>query len=135
MHIPKHHTNSNHTYNPKLHLYKVELIQNGTTLFELIYLSLEVPISDSVRIGVRRRGPPAVESHWEPGEGRDGVESGEGRDGVASGEASPPPCCTIARVEAGEPEARPKGAVLEHPVPYMFESKLATLKAQYGSNN
>ena len=98
-------------------------------------MSLEVPISDRVRLGDLPRGPAAVESHWEPGEERDGVESGEGRDGVASGEASPPPCCTRARVEPGGPEARSKGAVLEHPVPYMFESKLATLKAQYGSNN
>ena len=64
----------------------------------------------------------------EPGEGRDGVAPGEARDGVVSrdplGEAPPPPCSTSARAELGEAEARSKGAFLEHPDPYMFESKL-----------
>ena len=39
-----------------------------------------------------------------------------------------------ARVEVGEPEARPKGPVPEHPVPYMFESKLATRKTHCCGN-
>ena len=83
-----------------------------------------------MRIGDRPRGAAAVESHAEPGEARDGVVSrGE------LGEAPPPPWSTSARVEVGEAEARPKGAFLEHPDPYMFESKLATWKAQYGGNN
>ena len=85
-------------------------------------------------IGDRPRGAAAVKSHAEPGEA-----PGEARDGVVSrcelGEAPPPPCSTSARVEVGEAEARPKGAFLEHPDPYMFESKLATRKAQYGGNN
>ena len=36
------------------------------------------------------------------------------------GEAPPVPCTTSARVEVGEAEARPKGAVVEYPDPYMF---------------
>ena len=66
------------------------------------------------------------------------MEPGEARDGVVSrdqlGEAPRPSCSMSARVEVGEAEARPKGAFLEHPDPYMFESKLATWKAQYGGN-
>ena len=71
-----------------------------------------------MRIGDRPRGP--VEPHAEPGEA-----PGDARAGVVScgelGEAPPPPCSTSARVEVGEAEARPKGAFLEHPDPYMFE--------------
>ena len=82
-----------------------------------------------MRIGDRPRG--AVEPHMESGEARDGVVRGD-----ELGEAPPVPCSTSARVEVGEAEARPKGAmVLEHPDPYMFESKLATWKAQHGGNN
>ena len=81
-----------------------------------------------MKIGDRPRGP--VEPHRESGEPRDCVVS---RD--EPGEAPPVPCSTSARVEVGEAEARPKGAFLEHPDPYMFESKLATWKAQYGGNN
>ena len=85
-------------------------------------------MSDRVRRGDRPRG--AVEPHKESGEARDCVVS---RD--EPGEAPPVPCSTSARVEVGEAEARPKGAFLEHPDPYMFESKLATWKAQHGGNN
>ena len=83
-----------------------------------------------MRIGDRPCGAAAVESHAEPGEPRDGVVS---RDEL--GEAPPLPCSMSARVEVGEAEARPKGAFLEYPDPYMFESKLATWNAQYGGNN
>ena len=65
-----------------------------------------------VIIGDLPRGAPAVESHAETGEA---VR-------CEVGEAPPPPCSTSTRVEVGEPEARPKGPVLEHPDPYMFES-------------
>ena len=66
-----------------------------------------------MRIGDRPRGP--VEPHKESGEAQDGVVS---RD--EPGEAPPVPCTTSARVEVGEAEARPKGAVLEYSDPYMF---------------
>ena len=83
-----------------------------------------------MRIGDRWRGAAVVESHMESGEARDGVVS---RDEL--GETPPVPCTMSAGVEVSEAEARPKGAFLEHPDPYMFESKLATWKAQYGGNN
>ena len=51
------------------------------------------------------------------------------------GEAPPVPCTTSARVEVGEAKAGSKGAFLEQLDPYMFESKLATWKAQHGGNN
>ena len=84
-------------------------------------------------IGDRPCGAAAVESLAEPGEA-----PGEARDGVVSrgelGEA-PPPCSTSARVEVGEAKAGSNGAFLEQLDPYMFESKLATWKAQHGGNN
>ena len=82
-------------------------------------------MSARVRTGDLPRDAPAVESHAEP---RETVRR-------EVGEAPPPPCSTSARVEVGEPEARPKGPVAEHPDPYMFESKLATRKAHCGSNS
>ena len=51
------------------------------------------------------------------------------------GEAPPVPCTTSARVEVGEAKAGSMGAFLEQLDPYMFESKLATWKAQHGGNN
>jgi hypothetical protein len=45
------------------------------------------------------------------------------------------PCTTSARVEVGEAKAGSLGAFLEQLDPYMFESKLATWKAQHGGNN
>ena len=97
--------------------------EHDTNMF-YISCELEEPISARVRRGDLPRGAPAVESHAEPGEA-------VWRE---DGEAPPPPCSTNARVEVGEPEARPKGPVPEHPVPYMFESKLATRKAHCRGN-
>ena len=99
------------------------VLTNNTNMF-YISCELEEPISPRVRRGDLPRGAPAVESHAEPGEAV--------RREV--GEAPPPPCSTSARVEVGEPEARPKGPVPEHPVPYMFGSKLATRKAHCCGN-
>ena len=81
-----------------------------------------------MKIGDRPRGP--VEPHRESGEPRDCVVS---RD--EPGEAPPVPCTTSARVEVGEAKAGSMGTFLEQLDPYMFESKLATWKAQYGGNN
>ena len=81
-----------------------------------------------MRIGDRPRAP--VEPHKESGEARDGVVS---RDEL--GEAPPVPCSTSARVEVGEAKAGSMGTFLEQLDPYMFESKLATWKAQHGGNN